>query len=529
MAATSVQALLKPMAAAGPERPGPRGPATLARAGGPGRQALAVLAVVLMLVSWMGGEARAGDVGAADLAALRAELATMRTEMTEMRDRYEAKITRLEETVARLSMAGATGTGTVPIAVAAAGPDDEKARLRRAAAGALAQPAAVPVGDGTTGVASGPDARTVTFKAGELALQALNPEISLTGDVIAQGRSQDNVRENGRGTFRSLGVHAECYLDPQTRFKSSFPILENGTQLGEAYITRVGFSPDLNLTLGKFHQPFGTVARWHQHALDQVDFPLALRRLFGGPLNQIGVSFDWQLPAAAGSGRELTAQLTHANNGALFAQNSRGVPMLLLRYKQFRDLDASTYFEWGLSGLAGLNDRWTVGAAPTATVRDESCPTFALGLDFTRLWEPTDRMRYRNFQWRTEGYFLARDLVTAAGNRDSTRAWGAYTNFQWKLNRTLETGVRLDYYRPDEKAWAPAVTPTALYAGALHAAPGHDPFEFQISPYWTWYQSPWVRYRLEFDWRKGHHMEQEDRRITLQCIWAAGPHLHDRY
>ena len=68
-----------------------------------------------------------------------------------------------------------------------------------------------------------------------------------------------------------------------------------------------------------------------------------------------------------------------------------------------------------------------------------------------------------------------------------------------------------------------------LYPGALHMVPGRDPYEFQVSPYWTWNQSPWVHYRLEFDYRKGHSMEQDDRRITLQCIWAGGPHLHDRY
>ncbi len=455
----------------------------------------------------------------ADVQALREELASMRAEMTEMRATYEQTIQHLEKRLDQLSSASAA----VSAASAAAGSGlDEKARLRAAALGALS------TAPNTTALTAS-SSQPVSFKSGDLALQALNPEISLTGDVITQFRSQETVREHTRGTFRSLGVHAECYLDPQTRFKSSFPILENGTQLGEAYITRVGFAKDLNVTLGKFHQPFGTVSRWHQHGLDQVDFPLALRRLFGGPLNQIGVSFDWQLPAPVGSGREFTLQLADADNGAIFGQNSRGVPCLLARYKQFRDLNQNTYFEWGLTGLAGQNDRWTQGAAPATTVRDESRPTFALGFDVSRLWEPTDKMRYRHFLWRTEGYYLARDLVTAAGNRDTMRAWGAYTNFHWKLNRTLESGIRLDYFRPDEKPYAAAVTNTVLYAGALHAAPGNNPYEFQISPYWTWHQSPWVRYRLEFDYRKGHHMEKDDRRITLQCIWAAGPHLHDRY
>jgi len=63
----------------------------------------------------------------------------------------------------------------------------------------------------------------------------------------------------------------------------------------------------------------------------------------------------------------------------------------------------------------------------------------------------------------------------------------------------------------------------------LHTVPGSGAYEYQISPYWTWHQSPWVRYRLEFDHRHGRHLERADNRVTLQCIWAAGPHLHDRY
>ena len=467
--------------------------------------------------------AKAADTSANELAAVRQELAEMRAEMSAMRQHYETSIRDLET---RLN-------SSIPKTDAkTASPDEkpaasEKDRLRKAALQNLDASESPPAISESTPTAPTPE---TTFHAGNQALQALNPEISLTGDVITQFRDQDNIRENARATFRSLGVHGEGYLDPYTRFKTAFPILENGTSLGEAYITRVGFSPHMNLTLGKFHQQFGTINRWHQHGLDQVDFPLALRRLFGGPLNQIGASFDWELAGTGNTARDLTLQVTHANNQALFGQNTRGVPCALVRYKTFRDLDADTYFEWAVTGLAGMNDRWRIGTGATAFDRDESKPLTAVGLEFTRLWEPTDQMRYRHFMWRTEAYHLTRGLLTPAGDEDTVRAWGAYTNFHWKLNRTLESGIRLDYYRPDTKTYAVTPVPqTALYPGALHAVTGANPFEFQISPYWTWHQSPWVRYRLELDFRKGHHMEPDDRRITLQCIWAAGPHLHDRY
>jgi hypothetical protein len=56
-----------------------------------------------------------------------------------------------------------------------------------------------------------------------------------------------------------------------------------------------------------------------------------------------------------------------------------------------------------------------------------------------------------------------------------------------------------------------------------------NPEEWQISPYVTWHQSPWVRYRLEFNYRSGNNIGPDERKILFQCIWAAGPHKHDRY
>ena len=38
------------------------------------------------------------------------------------------------------------------------------------------------------------------------------------------------------------------------------------------------------------------------------------------------------------------------------------------------------------------------------------------GVDFNFLWEPTHRMRYRNLEWRTEFYFLDRDILAPDGS-----------------------------------------------------------------------------------------------------------------
>ena len=140
------------------------------------------LLVFVFAPCWPGAFA-AEAASNADIATLRDEIAGLRSEMSAMREKYEATIARLEAQVNRL------GSGTcepaAPVlqsAQVASSPADERERLWLAAAGALGA-----AGLETATVAT-PSAQTVTFKAGELGQQALNPEISMTGDVIAQFR-----------------------------------------------------------------------------------------------------------------------------------------------------------------------------------------------------------------------------------------------------------------------------------------------------------------------------------------------------
>ncbi len=365
------------------------------------------------------------------------------------------------------------------------------------------------------------------FEAGNLGLQSENPEISVVGDFLWKLQSIDKQRNNSDALFRILGVHYESYLDPYTKFKGTAPVLENDSMLGEAYITRFGAGKNLNITLGRFRQQFGVINRWHQAGLDFAEFPLAMRRVLGdGGLNQNGVSFDWQLGNAGKETQELTLQLTEASNPRLFGANTKGLPAVMAHFKSFRDIDVNRYREIGITAMAGANDNWNVNQAGKVVQFDETRPTYAFGLDYTYLWEPADNMRYRNFLWRTELYGTRKEILRPDnGKKDALTAFGGYTNLQWKLNREFETGIRLDYFQPDSKDYA--------VSGNLNLAPlalaGDDPSEWQVCPYITWYQSPWVHYRLEFDYRAGHNFGPDEKRLILQCVWAAGPHKHERY
>jgi len=363
------------------------------------------------------------------------------------------------------------------------------------------------------------------FKSGSLGLQALNPEISVTGDFLYSSRKDRTSEPSNDFNFRNLGIHVESWLDPYTHFKSALEFHEDETELGEAYVTLYNIRDDLNLTLGKFRQQFGVVNRWHKHGLDQVDFPLALRKIFGeGGLNQSGLSLDWLMPPAGNTTQQLTFQLTDGSNDRLFGQNRRNRPSFLAHYKNYRDISKDTYLEWGLTGLMGWNNRWELIGG---TEQNDSMITTAFGADISILWEPTDRMRYRNVEWRSEVYMLNKRLLAPDNSgTDNINAWGVYSYLQSKLSRTIEAGVRGDYYVPDTKSYAAISDSLSLSPLAVTS---DSPHIWQVGPYVTWWQSPFVKFRIEYDYGNGKRIESPEHVVWLQCIFAAGPHKHERY
>ena len=203
-------------------------------------------------------------------------------------------------------------------------------------------------------------AEETIFKSGNLGLQALNPELSITGDLLGTYRVGEDVTDGWDWNFRNLGLHFESYLDPYSRMKAAVEFSPEGAELGEAYFTRFGVLENLNVTLGKFRQQFGVVNRWHKHALDWFDFPLPLRYVFGeGGLNQTGASLDWSGPLGP-LDQELIVQVTDGENPRIFGQNSKHRPSVLAHYRLYQDLSPSTYLELGATGLFGWNDSWPI-------------------------------------------------------------------------------------------------------------------------------------------------------------------------
>jgi len=347
-----------------------------------------------------------------------------------------------------------------------------------------------------------------TFKSGQRSLQAINPEISVTGDafgaaVLNNNRFTPNTRSGAH--FRVVGLHFQSALDPFSFTKMAIEITPQGIELGEAYITWSNFLPNISATAGKFRQQFGIVNRWHKHSLDQFDFPLALTTLFGEDgLNQTGVSFDWLMPAITAKVNDLTLQITNGQNGRLFNNKAFSFPVGLVHFKNYYDLNPNTYLELGLTGMAGYNN--FRGFRNQTLVKEADRLTKSAGVDLTLFWEPLNRAHYHSFLWRSELYYVNKTLPG-----DSTlKALGGYSYIQYKMNERWFAGFRYDYTQP------------FIYENAGKEI-------YQLVPYLTWWQSHWMRFRLEFEYKNGNAIHQADKIMRLQLTWAAGPHKHDRY
>jgi hypothetical protein len=394
-----------------------------------------------------------------------ATIEQLRAEIVELREEYEARLVALEQRLAALE------SETTP---ADAG-QSELERLRQAArdAAAGAEPPSSPVAPPSIGR--------------ERNLSRLNPEISFAGTLLAgtasPGREEFSLQE--------FELDLQAALDPFSRTRWTIAFGEEGVEVEEGYVLYSSLPGGLELTAGKFRQRFGALNRQHLHALPQSTYPLALESYFGEEgLAQTGLSLSWLLPKPWATANEITVQVTSGENEVAFGGELFEDLSVLAKVKNFWELSPATYFEWGLSGVAGK----------TADGGNSQ----VLGTDVTVSWQPPARAKYRAVTWRSELLRSQRDDASGIEHQ----AWGGYTYLEGLFRRNLWAGVRFD--------WA------------------EDPLEPErrrrgIVPYLTWWQSEFVRLRAEYGRIEDELTDETENRFALQLTWAAGPHKHETY
>ena len=373
--------------------------------------------------------------------------------------------------------------------------------LRQAAAAEAAREV------GTEEVATGTE-----FSSGTRMQPQLNPELSVTGDIFVLGG--DNLKTEMQPRHFELDLQA--YLDPFTKMHVVFGYEgahavwefddhegedhedghahdeEGGFSLEEGYIAWLQLPGNTSLTVGRKRQQFGTLNRWHLHALPQTDYPWVIQESFGAHgLAGTGFSVDWLMPKLWADTNELTVEIMNGDNEIAFAGSDWKKPTVLAFFKNYWDLSSSTYVEVDLTAMHGSADH------------DGDFDHDFLAVDLVYDWYPVGRELYRGFQLR--GMVLKSWLDLEDGERRG--AWGAYLYGEFKFARGWITGVRWDWVEDQREAGAE-------YWG--------------LSPYLSFWQSEFVRLRGQYSYRN-HNIYGTDHRYELQFTFAAGPHKHESY
>ncbi len=405
-------------------------------------------------------------------------------------DSLEARVGRLEAIVDSLvRVLGARPAATEDE------PADELAAIRAAAAAAAADAAPEETADRASA-----QSRTGN-------LNVLNPEISITGDFVAGMLSPAEGANSGTAIPREFELSFQAALDPYAGTRIFFsreeelPIAglddvlgggdgeEEGSvnvELEEGYLYWIGLPGALGLKAGKFRQELGLYNRWHTHALLEIDRPLATVAFLGDDgLIQSGLSLSLPHVQTGAGTHTVTLEGTAANN-QLFEGGTNF--SYLGRVQSFWDLGPSAYVQVGVNGVTGQNDDLDLDAR-------------LLAVDVAFRWTPRSASRFRELTLKGEWYWADRDIAgeSLAGN-------GGYGQANYRWGPRWVTGFRADFLD----------------------AFGDAPTAMQLVPSVSWWQSEWVRLRLQYHYLKRSGFDA-DHTFLFQTVWAIGAHKHETY
>jgi hypothetical protein len=129
------------------------------------------------------------------------------------------------------------------------------------------------------------------------------------------------------------------------------------------------------------------------------------------------------------------------------------------------------------------------------------------GAEVAYTWRPPARARYRGFTFRG-GVMVLDGLLPAATDAGKDRAFGLWGAAETRLSEVWLVGARTDWVQdpadPDQTAWL-------------------------LSPTLTWWQSEFVRVRLEYDLLGRSAITSNEGLFIVQVTFAMGPHKHESY
>jgi hypothetical protein len=292
-----------------------------------------------------------------------------------------------------------------------------------------------------------------------------------------------------RGEAREFEVAFQSALDPYSSTKIFLTFENDEVGVEEGYLYWTALPGRLRLDVGKYRQQVGDLNRWHLHALPETEYPLVYQQYFGPEgLSGVGLSLYTNLPfSLLGATHEVWLQATTPSSDSILAGGSQ--PVYLGRLQNFWQLTRTTYAQLGFTALGGDNN-------------DLSLESRVLGLDFRATYRPPEAGTRRDITFRAEGYRFHSDELGVGTNR-----YGGFLDLSARTSQRWVLGGRYDY---------------------VESPRGVKNTEWRIIPNLTWWESEFVYLRAEAEHRDSD-LEGSRNLLTLQAVWAMGPHKHETY
>jgi hypothetical protein len=267
----------------------------------------------------------------------------------------------------------------------------------------------------------------------------LNPDISLIGDFIGTA-GHNAVFPSPSLQLHESEIGMQAIIDPYARADAFLSFGETGVNVEEAYMTFTSLPAGLLLKVGKMRADFGKVNTIHNHALPYIDRPLVTNNLVGGEdgIDDAGMSLSRFIAAPKGWFMEGTAQVYRGDSDDVFNAYRRQDLAVVGHLRAYRDVSESTNVDLGISYARGNSGGLITAPNPSAFF------TNIYAADATLRWKPLRRAIYKNFLFRTELFWSARDQLSALNIFETQHAFGMYSSAEYRINRRWTVGGRFD-------------------------------------------------------------------------------------
>lgn len=409
------------------------------------------------------------------------EIAELRQLVTDLRTDYEARISDLEQRLARAERQAKS-----------AGRDAEDAMD-------LAEQTAIDQSGGSSspnafnpGIGAILTGRYASVDKGWEAVPGFQPagEIGTGGSGLEVGEAEINLQSS-----------------VDTLFYANFTaaLSEDGAEVEEAWLQTTGLPGGVSIKGGRIFSAAGYINSVHPHADDFVDRPLPYQAFFGGHYAIDGVQARWVAPTPLLV--ELGAELDWGGAAPATA-NGESSPGAYTLYAK-------------VGGDVGSDNAWQAGVARISADAVERRPEDAGGdgftgdsdltvLDFVWKWAPGGNPTVHNFKAQGEYFRRSEDGSFDGVAYDGSQS-GWYLQGAWQFRPQWRVGLRYDTAAPDSGP---------LLAGTVIEDPGRDPS--RVSAMVDYSPSEFSRLRLQYT--NDRVLPDTEQQWYLQYIMSIGAH-----